>query len=736
MTQPFTPLPGKPYPLGATWDGGGVNFAIFSQVAEQVELCFFDAASGATETARVLLVEQTDGIWHTYLPEIRPGQIYGYRIHGPFDPAHGRRCDPHKLLVDPYALAITGPTVVIPALYPFSPLGNPDRDLHQDGIDSAPAAPKGVVVDQSFAWGDDCPPGIPWSQTVLYEAHTRGFTILNEALPQPIRGTYAALGDARIVSYLQELGVTAVELLPVHQFMDDWRLAEQGQANYWGYNTLGFFAPHGRYAAGGTAGEQVAEFKTMVRTLHRAGLEVILDVVYNHTAEADQYGPTLSLRGIDNRAYYLLEAENPRRHIDVTGTGNTLNLAHPRTLQLVLASLRYWVSEMHVDGFRFDLAPALTRGQDGSLGASAFLDTIAQDPILSQVKLIAEPWDVGPNGYQVGNFPIAWSEWNDKYRDTVRRFWRGDDGQIAEIGYRLTGSSDLFGHNGRRPRSSLNFIAAHDGFTMRDLVSYNEKHNAANGEDNRDGHDNNNSANYGVEGPTDDPAIRALRARQIRNLLTTLAISQGVPMLLHGDEFGRTQGGNNNAYCQDNPLSWQPWQLDDEARDLLAWTRRVLALRRDHPLLRRRDYFHYRPLGSEPPPDIIWLHTNGAELSDAEWRSPQIRTLGLWLNGMGVDTRDPLGKPEHDDTLLLLLNASDEPVQFHLPLHDQSDWNLVLDSARPAKAEGSSWPAATYPLAERAVAILRKMPGATASAPRQVGALGVTTTARAQGAGE
>ena len=707
MTQAFSILPGAPYPLGATWDGGGVNFALFSGVAERVELCLFDEANGATDEVRVPLTERTDGVWHGYLSAIRPGQRYGYRVHGPFDPTRGLRCDPQKLLVDPYALAITGPTVVTPSLYGFPPLGQPDRDLGRDGLDNASAAPKGVVVDRTFAWGDDRPPHTPWSRTIIYEAHARGLTILNKELPEAIRGTYAALADERTIAYLLDLGVTAIELLPVHQFMDDWRLTEQGLVNYWGYNTLGFFAPHGRYAAGGTRGEQVAEFKTMVRTLHRAGLEVILDVVYNHTAEADQYGPTLSLKGIDNRAYYRLDPEDPRRYADFTGTGNTLNLAHPRALQLVLDSLRYWVSEMHVDGFRFDLAPALTRGRDGSPHGGAFLDTIAQDPTLAGVKLIAEPWDIGPGGYQIGQFPAGWGEWNDKYRDTIRRFWRGDAGQIAEVGYRLTGSSDLFGHAGRGPGASINFVAAHDGFTLRDLVSYTEKHNQANGEGNRDGHDHNHSANYGVEGPTADPAIRATRARQIRNFLTTLALSQGVPMLLHGDEIGRTQGGNNNAYCQDNEVSWQSWELDDAARETLAWTRRVLALRRDHPLLRRRDYFHYRPLGSDPPPDILWLHTDGAELGEREWRGPETRALGIWLNGQGGDGRDPTVHPERDDSLLLLLNAGEEPVEFALPQHDPSGWHFVLDTARPAEPEGGAWPDAPYPLAARAVAILR-----------------------------
>ncbi len=716
MTRHDQVLPGDPVPLGATWDGAGVNFALFSEGAERIELCLFDAERGALETARVALPERTNGVWHGYLPGLRPGQLYGYRAYGPFDPGRGLRFNPHKLLVDPYARAITGLVTVTTPLLCFPPRGGPDRDLGRDEVDSAPDAPKGMVIDPHFDWGDDGSedraPRTPWSRTVIYEAHVRGFTARHDALPAAVRGTYAALADERVTGYLRDLGVTAIELLPIHQFVDDWRLGELGLRNYWGYNTLGFFAPHGGYAAGGTRGEQVIEFKALVKACHRAGLEVLLDVVYNHTGEGDRFGPTLSFRGLDNRAYYRLDPRHPRHYADHTGTGNTLNLGHPRALQLVMDSLRYWVEELHVDGFRFDLATTLTRGPGEEPGTGSFLDVVAQDPILARVKLIAEPWDIGPGGYRVGGFPGGWVEWNDKYRDTVRRFWRGDRGQIADLGSRLTGSSDLFAHNGRPPTASLNFVTAHDGFTLRDLVTYTAKRNEANGEDNRDGTDENYSANYGQEGPTDDPALRTIRAQQSRNLLTTLALSQGVPMLLHGDEVGRSQGGNNNAYCQDTPLAWQSWALDDEARALLTWTRRILALRRAQPALRRRSYFHYRPLGSDPPPAIIWLRSDGAELGDAEWRDGALAGFGLWLNGVGDTVPDagvqaPAPSSESGDTLLLLFNASERPIAFAMPRHDPAAWRFVLDTGQPDAPEGAAWDDDAYPLAARTVAILR-----------------------------
>ena len=702
-----TPQTGQPRPLGATWDGQGTNFAIYSGGAAAIELCLFDAAAGATESARLPLPARTDEVWHGYMPGIGPGQLYGYRATGPYEPRDGRRYDACKVLVDPYARAITGPTAIGDALFSFAPDGTPERDLIYRAIDSAPSAPKGVVIDPAFDWEGDRPPQTSWSRTVIYEAHVRGLTIANERLPAPVRGTYAALAEPAMIDYLLSLGISAVELLPIHQFVDDWYLASAGRRNYWGYNTLGFFAPHGRYSASGTRGEQVVEFKRMVRALHRAGIEVILDVVYNHTAEGDRYGPTLALRGLDNNASYRLERGAPERYVDFTGTGNTIDALQTPTLRLIMDSLRYWVAEMHVDGFRFDLAPTLTRGPGDAPRGSAFLDVVAQDPTLANVKLIAEPWDLGPGGYQIGTFPQGWIEWNDKYRDTVRRFWRGDSGQIADLGFRLTGSSDLFAHNGRGPAASLNFVTAHDGFTMRDLVTYTAKRNEANGEGNRDGSDNNLSANSGVEGPTDDAAIRAQRARQFRNFLTTLAISQGVPMLLHGDEVGRTQRGNNNAYNQDAPLAWQCWEFDDEARALLAWTRRVLALRRAHPILRRREYFHYHAPDGTDQTQIIWFGPDGVELSGEAWRDPETRTIGLWLNGTGADTRDDHDRAESDDTLLILLNAGASASDFHLPTYDPVGWRFVLDTALPEAQAGSAWQTDTYPLAASAVAILR-----------------------------
>ena len=702
-----TPQTGHPYPLGATWDGQGTNFALYSGGATAVDLCLFDAAADAGEIARLPLPARTHDVWHGYLPGIGPGQLYGYRVTGPYDPHSGQRYDARKVLLDPYARAVTGPTTISETLFSFAPDGAVERDLAYRAVDSAPSAPKGVVIDPAFDWEGDRAPRTSWSRTVIYEAHVRGLTITNERLPAAVRGTYAALADPAMIDYLLSLGVSAVELLPVHQFVDDWQLATAGRRNYWGYNTLGFFAPHGRYAASGTRGEQVTEFKRMVRALHHAGIEVILDVVYNHTAEGSRYGPTLALRGLDNDAYYRLERGAPERYVDFTGTGNTIDALQIPTLRLIMDSLRYWVAEMHVDGFRFDLAPALTRGPGDAPRGSAFLDVVAQDPTLANVKLIAEPWDIGPGGYQVGGFPQGWSEWNDKYRDTVRRFWRGDGGQISDLGFRLTGSSDLFAHNGRGPDASLNFVTAHDGFTMRDLVTYTAKRNEANGEHNRDGSDNNLSANYGTEGPTDDAAVRARRSRQLRNFLTTLAISQGVPMLLHGDEVGRTQRGNNNTYCQDEPIAWQCWEFDDEARALLAWTRRVLALRRAHPILRRREHFHYHPPDGTSQTQIIWFGPDGAELSGDAWRDPETRTIGLWLNGAGVDTRDDHDRTDSDDTLLILLNAGDRAIEFRLPKYDPVGWRFVLDTALPEAQAGSVWQTDTYPLAGSAVAILR-----------------------------
>jgi isoamylase len=713
----FLTYPGEPYPLGATWDGSGVNFALFSENADRVELCLFDEANGASETARIQLTEQDDFIWHIYLPEIRPGQLYGYRVYGPFQPEQGLRFNPHKLLIDPYAKAITGPVEWSATMFGYPIDGGDDRDLRLGETDSAASAPKGVVIDPSFTWGDDKPPRIPWHHTVIYETHVRGFTILNEALPEKLRGTYAGLAHHHTLDYLQDLGVTAVELMPVHQFIYDKFLEERGLSNYWGYNTIGYFAPHFRYSSQGRPGIQVAEFKTMVKTLHEAGIEVILDVVYNHTAEGNHLGPTLSFRGIDNQIYYRLDPKQPRFYADYTGTGNTLNTVRPRTMQLIMDSLRYWVQEMHVDGFRFDLAAALARGMHDVARLGTFFDIILQDPVLSQVKMIAEPWDIGEGGYQVGQFPIRWAEWNDKYRDTIRRFWRADPGVAGELGYRLTGSSDLYAHNGRRPYASINFVTAHDGFTLRDLVSYNEKHNEANGENNQDGNSNNLSWNCGVEGPTDDPAIAALRLKQIRNFLTTLFISQGVPMLLHGDEVGRTQQGNNNAYCQDNELTWQRWDHDEPSQGLHDWTRRVIALRKKHPVLRRRHYFQDRPLRGESVHDLLWLRPDGQEMSEAEWSSGTTRALGIWLAGKGAEITDEQGRPVIDDTLLILMNSNDEPVEFQLPPLDAESWRFVLDTDRPDTLTDMPWEKANYQLAARGMAILRHPTPANGESP-------------------
>ncbi len=680
----FRTYPGQPYPLGATWDGSGVNFALFSEHAEGVELCIFDRPYGAAEVARVRMAEQTDYVWHVYLPDARPGLLYGYRVHGPWSPNEGHRFNPHKLLIDPYARAITGAVEWSDAMFGYEPNGEPDADLYMSTSDSAAGMPKGVVIEPAFSWGDDRPPKTPWHETIIYEAHVRGLTMLHPDLPPALRGTYAGLAHHSIVRYLQHLGVTAVELMPVHHFVHDKLLLERGLRNYWGYNSISYFAPESRYAQAATAGARVNEFKTMVKTLHRAGIEVILDVVYNHTAEGSHLGPTLSFRGIDNRSYYRLMPDDPRHYMDYTGTGNTLNMLHPRTVQLIMDSLRYWIQEMHVDGFRFDLASALARELHEVDRLSAFFDIIHQDPVISQVKLIAEPWDVGEGGYQVGNFPVLWAEWNGKYRDTVRRFWRGDPGTVAELGSRLTGSSDLYAGTGRQPYASINFVTAHDGFTLRDLVSYNEKHNQANGEENRDGESHNLSWNHGLEGETADPAIRELRARQMRNFMTMLLVSQGVPMLLHGDEIARTQRGNNNAYCQDNEIAWKPWHLTADQRAMLAWVRDVIRLRKEHPILRRRKYLRGRPIRGHDAKDIQWLRPNGREMREAHWRDQNVRALAVYLSGAAAEETDDHGQPILDDSLLLLLNSNDHPCNFTLPLTpNRSRWQMVLDTARP-----------------------------------------------------
>ena len=668
--------PGSPYPLGATWDGEGTNFTIYSEVARSVTLCLFDRAG---RERRVRLPEVTAFVWHGYVPGVGPGQRYGFRVDGPYEPHHGLRCNPAKLLIDPYARAIDGELDWHDSVFGYV-VGK--DDTHRDDRNSAPHVPKSVVADTLFPWGDDQRPRTPWHDTVIYETHVKGFTARHPGVPEALRGTYAGLGSPAAIDHLVSLGVTAVELLPVHHFVSEHELVKRGLSNYWGYNTLGFFAPHAAYSAGGTRGEQVREFKAMVRALHAAGIEVILDVVYNHTAEGNHMGPTLSFRGIDNGAYYRLVEGDRRMYMDYTGTGNTLNARNPEVLHLIMDSLRYWITEMHVDGFRFDLASALARGFHEVDRLSAFFDLIHQDPVVSQVKLIAEPWDVGEGGYQVGNFPALWTEWNGKYRDAVRDFWRGSDATLAEMGYRLTGSSDLYQADGRRPIASINFVTAHDGFTIRDLVSYNDKHNEANGEDNRDGSDDNRSWNCGVEGETDDPAVLALRRRQQRNFLATLLLSQGVPMMLGGDEMDRSQQGNNNAYCQDNELTWFDWDLDPEAEELLRFTRRVIALRREHPVFRRRSFFQGRPIHGTDLADIGWFGPDGKEMTERQWFGGRVSALGMFLNGQEIAEPGPRGERVVDDSFLVLLNGGHLAVPFRLPDEKWAQtYELVIDTA-------------------------------------------------------
>ena len=678
--------PGRPHPLGATWDGEGVNFALFSEHATGVDLCLFDRNEDAAERVRIPLSEPTDQVWHCYLPDVRPGQLYGYRVYGPYRPEEGHRFNPNQLLIDPYARAIGGTIRWSDALFGYK-VGNPREDLVPSTDESAGGIPKCVVVDPAFTWGNDRPPGTPWNRTVIYECHVKGMTVRHPDVDGRHRGTYLGLASEAVIEHLLALGVTAVELLPIHHFVIDRHLAELGLANYWGYNTIGFFAPDVRYATGGF-GAQVYEFKTMVKKLHSAGIEVILDVVYNHTGEGNHLGPTLSFRGVDNANYYLVDPRNPRQYINFTGTGNTLNARHPRTMQLIMDSLRYWVTEMHVDGFRFDLAPVLARDMYEVDRLSAFFDIILQDPVLSQVKLIAEPWDVGPGGYQVGNFPIRWAEWNDKYRDTVRRFWRGDAGQVPELASRLSGSSDIYRWSGRSAYASVNFVVAHDGFTLRDLVSYDEKHNEANGEDNRDGHNDNFSCNWGTEGETDDPEILDLRARAMRNFLATLAFSQGIPMLAHGDEIGRTQRGNNNVYCQDNELTWMDWALDERQRELLEFTRRVFQLRHAHPVLRRRHFFRGQPVTPDGRKDVTWLRPDGHEMTELDWRNGNNHALGMLIAGEATDEVDDRGRPVSGDTVLLFLNGGGRPSTVHLPaMPSDGVWTQLVDTGRAERGE-------------------------------------------------
>jgi isoamylase len=695
--------PGKPYPLGANWDGEGVNFAIFSEHAQKVELCLFDK-SGRRELHRVNVSEQTDQVWHCYLPEARPELLYGYRVHGPYDPAKGLRFNPHKLLLDPYAKQIAGDLRWSDSQFGYR-VGSKQEDISFDRRDNAPGMLKSRVIDPAFTWGTDQPPRTPWHKSVIYELHVKGFTIKHPRVPEALRGTYAGLGTAPVIDHLLNLGVTAVELMPVHYFIDDRQLVERGLRNYWGYNSIGYFAPASRYSATNS----VNEFKTLVKTMHSAGIEVILDVVYNHTAEGNQLGPTLSFRGIDNSVYYRTVADNPRYYMDYTGTGNTLNMRHPRVLQLIMDSLRYWVLDMHVDGFRFDLAATLARELHEVDKLGAFLDIIHQDPVLSQVKLIAEPWDLGEGGYQVGKFPVGWAEWNDRYRDAVRSYWKGDGWQIGELAYRITGSSDLYARSGRRPYASINFVTAHDGFTLQDLVSYNDKHNEANGEENRDGTNNNRSWNCGAEGPTEDAAINALRTQQKRNFLTTLLLSQGVPMLLAGDAIGHTQRGNNNAYCQDNEISWLDWDESNSQNELIALVRQVIALRRSHPVFRRRNFFLGRAIKGAGVKDILWLRPDGREMTDEQWNQENTRTLGVYLSGSAVDEVDERGQPLTDENFLLLMNANHEAVPFALPTAASGMmWGTLIDTAFSAgNGPDQPYEAGTdYPLQPRSLALL------------------------------
>jgi glycogen operon protein len=699
--------PGRAHPLGATWDGLGVNFAIFSEHATAVDLCLFENHGATRESARVRLPERTDYVWHGYFPDVRPGQLYGYRVDGPYAPHQGHRFNPRKVLLDPYTRTI-GRTLTWSEANLGYTAGTNLRDPDADTVDNAADAPLGAVIDSSFTWGDDRPPRTPWHDTVIYELHVKGFTRQHPDVPAAQRGTYLGLSSDAALRHLHDLGVTAIELLPVHYHASDRHLVALGLTNYWGYNSLAYFAPDVRFSSQTGRMAAVREFKMMVRALHAAGLEVILDVVYNHTAEGDHLGPTLSLRGIDNASYYRLLPGDPSRYQDFTGCGNTLNLRHPRVLQLIMDSLRYWVVEMHVDGFRFDLASALARELFEVDKLGSFFDIIQQDPVLSQVKLIAEPWDLGEGGYQVGNFPVGWTEWNGRYRDNVRRFWRGDTGQISELASRLAGSSDLYAQGGRRPYASINFVTAHDGFTLRDLVTYTIKRNEESGEANKDGEANNLSANYGVEGPTDDPAVRAVRARQVRNMLATLLISQGVPMIVAGDEMGRTQRGNNNAYCQDNAISWIDWNLSPEREALLLFVRLLLRFRRAHPVLRRRTFFQGRRVNGQDVSDIVWLAASGNEMSDVDWGAPLLRSLGVLLAGDAIEDVTDRGEPVRDETLLVLLNAGDTPAPFTLPAPENGqEWQVEFDTSHERLPIARHAPGVIYPLAERSVAVLR-----------------------------
>ncbi len=709
---------GHAYPLGATWCGNGVNFALFSEHATGVELCLFDKPEDAVESARVRLHEYDDHVWHAFLPEVRPGQCYGYRVEGPWEPEKGFRFNPAKLLLDPYAKAIAGGVKWGPELFGYK-IGDPSVDLAPDERDSAGSVPKSVVVDPAFTWGEDPRPSRPFTESVIYEVHVKGFSKLWNEVPEELRGTYAGIGCPQAIEYFHKLGVTAIELLPVHQHIDGGHLVEKNLRDYWGYNTIGFFAPESTYSSTGDRGDQVDEFKSMVKSLHSAGLEVILDVVYNHTAEGNHLGPTLCFRGIDNSAYYRLVHDNPRYYNDYTGTGNTLNVPHPRVLQLLMDSLRYWITEMHVDGFRFDLASTLARELHEVSKLSSFFDVIHQDPVISKVKLIAEPWDVGEGGYQVGNFPVLWAEWNGRYRDTLRRYWKGDSGVLSDLAFRLCGSSDLYQSSGKTPTASINFITAHDGFTLCDLVSFNEKHNHANGEDNRDGDNHNNSWNWGHEGLDAPAEVLKVRRRLIRSFLGTLFLSQGVPMLRGGDEYGGSQKGNNNAYCQDNEISWLSWARDEHANRLFEFTRKIIHFRLEHPIFRQPRFFQGRDIRGKGVKDITWITASGAEMDDESWRADFVKVVGLLLGGDSLGVTDYFGSPIRDETFLLFFNAHYEAVEVRLPGDEGVNWRLVIDTfdedgfvaAGPELRGG-----VTFNLHDRSLVVFQQIEGSDESA--------------------
>lgn len=722
-------LPGSPHPQGATWDGTGVNFALYSEHATKVELCLFQDLDTA-ENETIELRECTGYVWHCYIPGMTIGQLYGYRVYGPFEPENGLRFNPNKLLIDPYGTALAGQVNWDYPIFAYK-LGDPLEDLSFDDRDDAPGMQKCVVTSSHFDWQNDRSPETPLHESVIYELHVRGFTQRMQDVPQALRGTYAGLATPAAIEYLKRLGVTAVELMPTHAFLDDKHLMDKGLHNYWGYNTTNFFSPESRYSSSGDRGQQIGEFKTMVRELHRAGIEVILDVVYNHTSEGNRRGPTLSFRGVDNTTYYRLVPNAQRYYMDYTGTGNTLNVRNPQVLKLVMDSLRYWVLDMHVDGFRFDLASALARELHDVDRLSAFFDVINQDPVLSKVKLIAEPWDVGEGGYQVGRFPTLWAEWNGKYRDVVRRYWKGDDGQLAELGYRLTGSSDLYQRDGRRPSASINFLTAHDGFTLNDLVSYNDKHNQANGEENRDGDNNNHSWNHGVEGPTKDRKIVALRERQKRNLMLTLLLSQGVPMISAGDEFCRTQSGNNNAYAQDNEVSWIDWTLDEKKKAFLNFTRRLIELRKSHPNFHRRKFYQDRQISpsktgkqhvdGQDIKDISWYRPDGEEMTEEEWNAGWVRCLGMYMSGKTLDDVDRYGEPVRDDSFLLCLNPHHEHIQFFLPTVFNCCWELLVDTRDPTTTKPKILKSGEpYDMIEHSAVLFREVDRQAPTSPKDV----------------